>query len=77
MGDSREYNLLILVAVAFRWSLRPLDEERWELRSPRGEVFVVDTDASGMPSVDDALKAKIKESAGETTGNYTTRISRR
>ncbi len=73
MSDSREINMLVLVALAFRWSLRPLNDIRWELRSPKGEVFQTGTDASGLPVIDDRLKAAIKASAGERTGQYPTR----
>jgi hypothetical protein len=73
MADSREYNMLILVAIAFRWSLRPLDDSRWELRSPGGKAFITGTDASGMPEIDEDLKTAIKESAGDKTGNYPTK----
>ncbi|MBA3847682.1 MAG: hypothetical protein H0X45_13705 [Planctomycetes bacterium] len=73
MSDSREINMLVLVALAFRWSLRPLDDIRWEVRSPKGQVFHTGTDASGLPVIDDTLKAAIKASSGDRTGQYPTR----
>ena len=71
--SSSELNMLILVAIAFRWSLRPLDDVRWELKSPRGQVWITGTDGSGIPIIGDDLKRAIKESAGEKTGNYPTK----
>ena len=60
MGQSSsELNMLILVAIAFRWSLRPLDDTRWELKSPRGQVWVTGTDASGIPYISEDLKKAI------------------
>ena len=65
--------MLVVVALAFRWSIRPLDDIRWELRSPKGQVFHTGTDASGLPVIDDAVKAAIKASSGDRTGQYPTR----
>jgi hypothetical protein len=68
MSDTATFNLVILVAIAFRWSLNPLGRERWILESPTGKTFVVGCTNDGMPEITEELREAIAASSGEKTG---------
>jgi hypothetical protein len=68
MSETATFNLVILVAIAFRWSLNPIGADKWMLESPSGQTYIVGSTPDGMPEITEDLRQAIASSGEEKTG---------